>query len=187
VAEAEEVKTLIAASVETFGGLDVLVCNAASGKPGYLADLSPNALNLAWKVNAVGPFLCVQTAAQIMAARGGGRIVMVASPGAWRVFPGYLGVGMSKGALGSLVRYLAVELAPQNIIVNAVTPGLCDTEALHAYMSQAEIEAYVARTPKGRTVTPEEVADLVVFLCREKTSMICGQVIAIDGGFFLPF
>jgi enoyl-[acyl-carrier protein] reductase III len=54
-------------------------------------------------------------------------------------------------------------------------------------MSQAEIDGYVARTPKGRTVTPEEVAYLVAFLCSERTSMICGQVIAIDGGFFLPF
>jgi len=187
VAKQEAVDELLGDVVDHFGGLDLLVCSAASGRYVTLADFPLKALDLALKVNVVGAFLCAQAAAAIMAPRGGGRIVMLASPGSRRVFPGYMAVGASKGALDSLVRYLAVELAPRNIVVNAVAPGICDTEALRAYMNQEAIDTYVARTPRGRQVTPEEVASLVAFLCREETSMICGQVISIDGGFFLPF
>ena len=85
------------------------------------------------------------------------------------------------------MRYLAVELAPYNVVVNAVAPGICDTDALRNYLRQAQIDDFVARTPMGRIVSPEEVAFLVAFLCRDEASMICGQTIGIDGGFSLPF
>lgn len=187
IAEPAEVDALFGAAVETFGGVDLLVCNAASGRAGRVTEIPLKAMHLALGVNTLGALLCAQAAAPLMKARGGGRVVVITSPGAQRVFPGYVAVGVSKGAVDSLVRYLAVELAPHNIVVNAVAPGICDTQALHAYLDQSQIDAYVARTLTRRAVTPEEVAFVVAFLCRDEVSMICGQTIAMDGGIFLPF
>jgi enoyl-[acyl-carrier protein] reductase III len=187
VADPAQVEGMFAAIDEQLGGLDLLVCNAATGYLGGLNDLRPKALALPLEVNVQGTFFCAQAAAPRMKKRGGGRIVIMTSPGAKRTFGSYLAVGVSKGALNSLVRYLAVELAPQNIVVNAVSPGICDTEALRSYIGQTELDGFVARTPRGRAVTPNEIATLVAFLCRDEASMICGQTIAIDGGYFLPF
>jgi len=187
VAEPAEVKALFATVAESFGGLDLLICNAAAGRFGNVADISPKMLNLAVNVNTLGVLLCTQAALPLMKSRGGGRVVVLTSPGAHRVFPGYAAVGTSKSAVETLVRYLAVELAPYNVVVNAVAPGICDTDALRNYLRQAQIDDFVARTPMGRIVSPEEVAFLVAFLCRDEASMICGQTIGIDGGFSLPF
>jgi enoyl-[acyl-carrier protein] reductase III len=98
-------------------------------------------------------------------------------------------VGSSKAALESLTRYLAVELSPRNIVVNAVSPGIVDTDALRHFdiMNETDlIPQAIASTPAGRLVKAEEVAELVGFLCTSAASMIRGQVIVMDGGYTLP-
>ena len=185
IADPADVQALFASASEKLGGVDLLVCNAASGSFGAVGDLPPKAMNMAFGVNALGALLCAQAALPLMRSRGGGRIVLITSPGAQRVVPGYAAVGASKGALDSLARYLAVELAPYNVAVNAVSPGICETEALHVYFTESHLKALVERTPMGRIVTPEEIASLVCFLCQDDASMICGQTIAIDGGLLL--
>jgi enoyl-[acyl-carrier protein] reductase III len=121
-----------------------------------------------------------------MEKAGGGAMVAISSPGAQRVLPDYVVVGASKAALEALVRYLAVELAPKNIVVNGVSPGVVETEALQhfdALRSDANlIQTALAQTPAGRLVIPEDVAHLVAFLCSPEASMIRGQIITIDGG-----
>jgi enoyl-[acyl-carrier protein] reductase III len=117
-----------------------------------------------------------------------GSIVAISSPGSVRVLPDYIAVGASKAALESLTRYLAVELAPQNIVVNAVSPSMVETDALKhfAFMNDLDvIPRAVANTPAGRLVTPEDVANVVLFLCSPAAWMIRGQVIVVDGGFTL--
>lgn len=97
-------------------------------------------------------------------------------------------VGASKAALEALTRYLAVELAPQNIVVNAVSLGVVETDALKhldATSDRSVIERAIAVTPAGRLVTPEDVADVAAFLCTPAASMIRGQVILVDGGYLL--
>jgi enoyl-[acyl-carrier protein] reductase III len=124
-----------------------------------------------------------------MEKRGGGSIVSISSPGSGRVLPDYVVVGASKAAIESLTRYLAVELAPKNIIVNAVSPGIVETEALKHFEvlnNQGLIQKAIAATPAGRLVTPEDVAEVVGFLCTPAASMIRGQVIVVDGGYTLP-
>jgi len=122
----------------------------------------------------------------LMEKAGGGAMVAISSPGAQRVLPDYVVVGASKAALEALVRYLAVELAPKKIVVNGVSPGVVETEALqhfNAMRSDANlIQNALAQTPAGRLVTPEDVAHLVAFLCSPEASMIRGQIITIDGG-----
>ena len=124
-----------------------------------------------------------------MEKRGGGSLISISSPGAQRVLPDYVVVGASKAAIESLTRYLAVELAPKNIVVNAVSPGIVETDALKHFDALADrniIHKAIAATPAGRLVTPEDVAGVVGFLCTPAAAMIRGQVIVIDGGYILP-
>lgn len=137
--------------------------------------------------NARAFLFAVQKAAPMMQKRGGGSIVAISSPGSVRVLPDYVAVGASKAALEALVRYLAVELAPQ-INVNAVAPGVVETDALKhfaALSNPAVITRAVANTPAGRLATPQDVAEVVAFLCSPAAWMIRGQVIMMDGGMTL--
>ena len=125
-----------------------------------------------------------------MEQSGGGAIVAISSLGSVRVLPDYVVVGASKAALESLVRYLAVELASKNIIVNAVSPGLVETDALQHFSLFDEagkelMDEVAAKTPAGRLCQPEDVADLVCFLSAPQANMICGQTIVLDGGYSL--
>lgn len=140
-------------------------------------------------INARAALFCSQRAAPSMQKRGGGHIVSVTSPGSTRVLPDYVLVGASKAALEALTRYLAVELAPLGIVANAVSPGIVATDALKHFASlrgSDVLGAVTAATPAGRLATPEDVADVVAFLCSPAASMIRGQTIVIDGGSILP-
>ena len=171
------------------GGLDFLVCNAASGYNRPVMEQKPKGWEWTMNINARAALFAAQRAASLMEARGGGAMVNISSPGAERVLPDYVVVGASKAALEAVTRYLAVELSPRNIVVNAVSPGMVLTEALNYFdaVRQDEhiIERAVGRTPAGRLVTPQDVAEVVAFLCTPAASMIRGQVILIDGGYTL--
>jgi enoyl-[acyl-carrier protein] reductase III len=173
---------------DKFGGLDILVNNAASGFNRPALQQKPKGWDWTMNINARALLFSAQRAVPLMEKRGGGFIVSISSPGSERVLPDYVAVGASKAALEAITRYLAVELAEKNIIVNAVSPGVVDTEAvLHFDAVQGEkfIESVVDKTPAGRLVTPEDIAQLVAFLCSPAASMIRGQVILIDGGYTL--
>jgi enoyl-[acyl-carrier protein] reductase III len=102
--------------------------------------------------------------------------------------PDYIAVGASKAALEALTRYLAVELSPKNIVVNAVSPGIVLTDALQHFAALSDpnaISRAAANTPAGRLVQPEDIAGVVAFLCSPEAAMIRGQVIVVDGGYTL--
>jgi enoyl-[acyl-carrier protein] reductase III len=115
----------------------------------------------------------------------GASIVAISSLGAQRVLENYTLVGTSKAALESLVRYLAVELAPRGIRVNAVSGGVVDTGALEHFPNREEMLAAGAANPVGRLVAPDDIAGAVAFLCSPDAAMVCGQTIVVDGGFSL--
>ncbi|HEX2288040.1 MAG TPA: SDR family oxidoreductase, partial [Gaiellaceae bacterium] len=116
----------------------------------------------------------------------GSSIVAISSLGSFRVLENYVLVGTSKAALESLVRYLAVELAPRGIRVNAVSAGVVETEALDHFPNREQMIAMTKeRTPAGRMVEPSDLADAVAFLCSPAAQMICGQTLIVDGGFSL--
>jgi enoyl-[acyl-carrier protein] reductase III len=98
------------------------------------------------------------------------------------VLPYYFSVGTSKAALEAATRYMAVELAPRGIVVNAVSGGYVETAALEHFPNRDEMLASGQRSPAGRMVTSEDIARVVAFLCTEDASMIRGQVIVVDGG-----
>jgi enoyl-[acyl-carrier protein] reductase III len=117
----------------------------------------------------------------------GSAIVAMSSLGAGRVLSNYALIGASKAALESLVRYLAVELAPRGIRVNAVSGGVVDTDALDHFPNAEQMLAVSReRTPAGRLVEPRDIAAAVLFLCSPGAEMIRGQTIVVDGGFSLP-
>ncbi|MDX1601295.1 MAG: enoyl-[acyl-carrier-protein] reductase FabL [Anaerolineales bacterium] len=189
VGELDEVNALVDGVVDTFGGLDILVCNAAMGYNRPIMEQRPKGWQWSMNVNARSALFAAKRAAPTMKSRGGGSIVNISSPGAVRVIPDYSVVGASKAALEALTRYLAVELAPMGISANAVSPGVVDTEALQHFAATSDpelLDRAADRTPAGRLVTPEDVANLVAFLCSPKAAMIRGQVIVMDGGYTLP-
>jgi enoyl-[acyl-carrier protein] reductase III len=171
---------------ERFGALDILVNNAASGVIRPALELEPRHWDWTLNINARGAWLCARQAAPLMAGRGG-RIVNISSLGSGRVLREYVAVGVSKAALESLTRYLAVELAPLGIAVNAVAGGLVETDALRHFEHRDRMLADArARTPAGRMVEPDDLAGAVAFLCGPSAEMIRGQVIVVDGGYSLP-
>jgi enoyl-[acyl-carrier protein] reductase III len=180
VGEPEKAKAL----VEQAGALDVLVSNAATGVIKPLLELEEKHWD--WTMNANARALLTLTRHAAPSMPPGSSIVGVSSLGSERVLDNYALVGTSKAALEALVRYLAVELAPQDIRVNAVSAGLVETGALDYFPNKEEmLEWYKKRTPAGRLVGPRDLADVVCFLCSPEAGMIRGHTLVVDGGYSL--
>jgi enoyl-[acyl-carrier protein] reductase III len=178
--DADKVREMFAEVKQAFGRLDILINNAATGVQRPAEELEEKHWDWTMDVNAKAPWLCSIEAAKLM--ESGGHIVNITSLGSQRVLPYYLSVGTSKAALEALTRYLAVELAPKGIAVNAVSGGYVETEALEHFPNREEMLAAGARTPAGRMVTAEDIAKVVAFLCTDDAALIRGQVIVVDGG-----
>lgn len=186
VRKTEKIKELFKEIDETFGRLDVFVNNAASGVLRPLMDLEESHWNWTMDINSRALLFCAQEAAKLMEKNGGGHVVSISSLGAIRYLKNYTTVGVSKAALEALTRYLAVELAPKNIIVNAVSGGVIDTDALTHFPNREElINEAKEKTPAGRMVEKEDLVNAVEFLVSDKAFMIRGQTIIVDGGISL--
>lgn len=182
VANDDDVRAMFEQIKSEFGKLDFLVSNAASGVLKPALELSGRHWNWAMDINARALLTLTQEAVPIMPE--GGRIIAVSSLGAARAIENYTAVGASKAALESLVRHLAVELGPRKITVNTISAGAVDTEALKKFPNRGEIlDATLKRTPLGALTTPEDVADLALFLCSDLAKMIHGQTVVVDGGY----
>ena len=182
VAQEDDLARMFDAIREQYNRLDILVSNAASGVLKPAMELTTRHWNWAMDINARALLSLTQHAVPMM--ERGGRIMAVSSLGAVRAVPNYTVVGASKAALESLVRHLAVELGPKGILVNTISAGVVDTDALKKFPNRDEIiGASLARTPLGRLTTPDDVADLALFLCSNLATMIHGQVVVVDGGY----
>ena len=169
--------------VRALGPLDVLVHNAATGviRPA----LETEDKHWDWTLNAnARAFLALARAAAPEMPHGSS-IIGISSLGSTRVLENYTLVGTSKAALEALVRYLAVELAPRGIRVNAVSAGVVETGALEHFPNRERMLEIGAQNPVGRLVTPDDVAGAVVFLCSQEAEMIRGQTVVVDGGWSL--
>jgi len=181
IADADKVSAI----VKSFGDLDVLVSNAATGVIRPALELDEKHWDWTMNANARALLTFAQNAVDGMPE--GGSIVAISSLGSQRVLANYSLVGTSKAAIEALVRYLAVELAPRNIRVNAVSAGLVETGALEYFPDRdAMLREFVAKTPAGRLVEPADIAKLVCFLASPESDMIRGQTVVLDGGYSLP-
>ncbi len=178
------VARIVRESVDALGGLNIVVANAAFGVMRPALDLDAKGWHRTLDAMGRSLLTLAQAAVAHLEGRPGARIIGISSPGWARVMPNYAAVGSAKAVLETLTRYLAVELAPRGILVNAVSGGVIETDALEQFPNRDELlAAAAARTPLGRAGRPEDIADVVALLCREEARWICGQVIVADGGY----
>jgi enoyl-[acyl-carrier protein] reductase III len=177
-------KPAVVEELASHGPYAVVVHNAATGviRPA----LETEDKHWDWTLNANARALLALARACAPAMPDGSSIVGISSLGSQRVLDNYVLVGTSKAALESVVRYLAVELAPRGIRANAVSAGVVETGALDHFPNREEMLRSVERTPAGRLVEPDDVAAAVSFLCSDGAAMIRGQTLVVDGGFSLP-
>lgn len=171
---------------KTFGAVHILVHNAAMGAFKPVHRLRMNQYELSLDVNTKAFLVLTQKVLPLMEKAGHGSIIALSSLGANRYLPNYGAIGISKAALQTLVKYLAVELAPKGIRVNCVSGGLVETDAVKMFPNYEGFKnEAVKRTPGGRIGQPDDLARVVAFLVTEDASWIYGQTIVADGGLSL--
>jgi len=178
-----DVTAMVGKVVEAFGSLHILINNAGILYPTSVAEMPEEEWDRVIKVNLKGTFLCAQAVLPAMKEAGWGRIVNFSSTAGKNVSTvGGAHYTASKAGVLGFTRHLAKEVAPDGITVNAVCPGLIDTEMVRATIDDARTQAYAAGFPISRLGQPQEVADLVAFLASDQASYITGASLDINGG-----
>ena len=188
VRQPDQVDALVAAAVERFGRVDVLVNNAAGNFVVRAEDLSPNGWRAVVSIVLDGSFLCARVAGLQMIEQGeGGAILGVLASYAWTGGPGTIHSAAAKAGVHSMTKTLAVEWGKHGIRVNCITPGPTETEGAGAALwpTQEDRDRIAASVPLGRFATPEEVAWWAAALCSPYASYITGANLVIDGGHWL--
>ena len=183
VASSEEVRGIVAATLDRYGGIHILINNAGVLRPTAVIDIEEAEWDLVVNVNLKGTYLCSRAVLPAMREAGWGRIVNFSSTAGKNVSTvgGAHYTAAKAGVLG-FTRHLAKEAAPYGITVNAVCPGLIDTEMVRATISDEQTSAYAASFPIARLGAPEEVAELVAFIASDRAAYITGASLDINGG-----
>ena len=185
VAQAADVRRMVEVG-ESLGGIDILVNNAGIFPRVEFLDMTEAQWDEVLSVNLKGTFLCTQAVAQKLVERGrGGAVINLASSAAFRSSPRGVHYVASKAGIVGVTRATALELAPYRVRVNAIAPGTTDTAQPRYGMSEEELQAAGRQVPLGRMGTPEDVADLAVFLASEEARHITGQTLHVNGGQYL--
>jgi 3-oxoacyl-[acyl-carrier protein] reductase len=177
-----EMETMTASVIAQFGRIDILVNNAGITRDELLLSMSDKDWRDVIETNLYGAFNCTKAVAQQMMFQKKGRIINISSVAGDRGGRGQTNYAASKGGLNAFTRAAAIELAPKNITVNAVAPGVIETEMSQEVMRRAK-ETVMNHIPLKRLGTCDEVASLVAFLASDDAAYITGQIIRVDGGF----
>lgn len=182
-ANPDQIDDLFTQIEERYGGLDFLVANASNGMLARLEDITPDDWEKAFRTNVVGLHKCAMRAAELMRRRGGGKIITLSSP-ASHGYVEYFGcMGAVKAAVESLTRSLAIELAPDNIQVNCVSPGPTYGELLNKWPdSERLIAQWERKTAYSRLCEAPDVSHFIAYLLGERVKMFNGSVLVMDGG-----
>jgi 3-oxoacyl-[acyl-carrier protein] reductase len=187
VTRKSDVRQVIAAADEVFGGLDILVNNAGyTHKNQSLTTVSEDEFDRIYAVNVKSIYLTTLACVPVMEKRGGGVIINTASTAGVRPRPGLTWYNGSKGAVITLTKSMAAELAPRNIRVNAINPVIGETGMLEQFMGVPDTPEnrakFLATIPLGRMSTPEDIANAALFLAEPSSNFITGVAIEVDGG-----
>jgi NAD(P)-dependent dehydrogenase (short-subunit alcohol dehydrogenase family) len=189
VADAEEVAAAVARAAEEFGRIDVLYNNAGVNSSGSVADADEDDWDRCFDVNVKGTFLFSRAVVPHLRAAGGGSIVNQGSVAALVGVPNFAAYCAAKGAVVSLTRSMAIDLAPDGIRVNAICPGTVFTTLMEPMLrarGDGDLEAGLAKTvvkyPIGRLGNPEEIARVALFLASDDASFVTGSIVTADGG-----
>jgi 3-oxoacyl-[acyl-carrier protein] reductase len=181
VAVYDQVKSLVDSVVSRFGRIDVLVNNAGGNRDGFLAMMSPEEWDAVIDTNLKGVFHCCKIVARTMMTERRGAIVNVSSLSGITGLPGQTNYAAAKGGVNAFTRALAQELAPFGIRVNAVAPGLVESD-LASGITGEQREKLLRNIPMRRMGTPGEVASVVHFLASDAASYITGEIVKVTGG-----
>lgn len=184
VADDRATAEAIAALIREKGRIDILVNNAGESRDGLLVRMKEQDWGRVLDTNLTGAFHCCRAAAYAMMKQRGGRIINVSSLVALSGNAGQANYSASKAGLIGLTKSLARELAPRAICVNAVAPGLIDTDMTSA-MTEEQREKILEGIPLSRLGTPDDVAGVVLFLASDEAGYITGQVIGVNGGLYM--
>lgn len=181
----EDIQALVDRTVETYGGIDIIVNNAATNPVfGPIQDTEERAFDKIIDVNLKGPFELCKIAYPILKQRGGGSIIHLGSIGGIRPEAGIGIYSVSKAAINSLTMAMAQDWGADNIRVNSICPGLIKTKFSQALWGDEEImQRFLKRIPLGRAGTPEDIAGLAVFLASDAAAYCTGSVYMVDGGY----
>lgn len=187
VAEADDNKAMIQASLDRYGALDILVANAAIGmSPTPLADTEDDFFDRIFRINVRSVFLGAKHAVPVMRSQGGGSIVVTVSTAALRPRPNLAAYNATKGALVPLCKALALEVAGDKIRVNGLCPVAGETAMLPDFLGNADPaegrKAFISTVPMGRLSTPEDLATAALFFAADESAFITGTMLEIDGG-----
>lgn len=185
VRNGQQVQALVAAAVETYGGLHCAFNNAGVLPAGaLLADVEEAAFDQVIAVDLKGVFLSMKYEIQHMLKAGGGAIVNNASIAGMIADPGISSYVAAKHAVIGLTKAAAIEYAAHGIRINALAPGVVETGMTKHWLEDANIRGHLlANTPMGRAAQPEELANMVLFLCSDLASFAAGQAFVVDGGY----
>lgn len=183
MAAPSDVSSLVRRTMRQFSRLDILVCNAGIWKEAAIDAMTEEQLAETLDTNVRGVFRCCREAVPAMKAQGSGRIILVSSTAGQRGEPFHSHYAASKGAVQSLAKSLAPELAPHNILVNCIAPGWFDTDMSKVTLADEEGSRKVLGTiPLGRVGRPEEFAGAVLFLASDLSSFVTGEILNVNGG-----
>ena len=192
VTDKSSVAAMFEGAIDTLGHIDVLFSNAGIIKVHGFVDIEESDWDAIMAVNVKGVFLCGQAAARHMLSRGAGKIINTASVAGRRGVPGSAAYGASKAAVISLTQSMAAGLTSKGITVNAIAPGIVDTDMWDSIDAQtaaltgrprgATRDARVKQVPVGRAATPNDIAGVCVFLASSASDYISGQTLNIEGG-----
>lgn len=180
VSKKTEADNLINKTMEEFGKLDIIVNNAGIFPFVSFQEMTEKDWDMVLDVNLKSIFLCSQAAVRVM--NPGSKIINISSIASFVGFPALVHYCASKGGMNSMIRALALELAPQKINVNAIAPGAIETPGATQALNEDAKKQTIALIPMARMGMPEDIANAVVFLASDKSNYITGQTIIIDGG-----
>lgn len=181
VAKTEEVDSLIDETIAEFGRVDILVNNAGITRDNILLRMSVEEFDQVIDTNLKGSFYCMKKVSRQMLRQKYGRIINMSSVVGLRGNPGQINYAASKAGVIGMTKALAKEMAVKNVTVNAIAPGMIDTEMAGAMTDQAK-ETMMKMIPVGRIGQPEDVANAVRFFAQPEAGYVTGQVLCVDGG-----